>query len=123
MRRFLSTIEGRRWTLAVVIVTFMSLPLAVSAMVDGPSSVALVDSSASHSGAAASVGSAGLSTGIGGTGIGGVTSAGQGISEVSAKAPAEQVAPKKTVTGLEPGTLALMGFGLLALFLARRNAR
>lgn len=107
MRSFLCTVEAKRWLLVTALAAFMSLPLAVSAMVDGPNSVALVDSTSSHSGAAASTS---------------VATPG----DRSANTPTEQVvkpASKSPVSGLEPGTIGLMGFGLLALFLARRNAR
>lgn len=60
-----------------------------------------------------------------------VATVGAGVSSTSAAQDMQGEAPvpvamestKSSVTGLEPGTLALIGFGLLALAATRRNAR
>lgn len=61
----------------------------------------------------------------------GVATVGAGVSATSVtqdlqsetSVPVAIESTKSTVTGLEPGTLALIGFGLLALAATRRNAR
>ncbi len=54
-----------------------------------------------------------------------VSTTAQGLQDKGAVAiPAQKEADTKSpITGLEPGTLALIGFGLLALAATRRNAR
>lgn len=85
--------------------------LATTSMASAQDTIAMVDRSA------ASV-SSGQASPV-------AVSAVQGLdSEAMASAASGKLQDGKSpITGLEPGTLALIGFGLLALAATRRNAR